>query len=84
MDGLKCKEDIRLYEKHKVFSHVAALAGSAMLEPRAKVRLGVMFKRFANTRKMLLAGLCTDRREGGGGGGWVLCSRDLLTQGKCC
>ena len=41
-----------------------------------------MFKRFANTRKMLLAGLCTDRREGVGGV-WVLCSRDLLTQGKC-
>ena len=70
VDGLKCKEDVRLYEKHKVFSHVAALAGSAMLEPRAKVRrLGVMFERFADTRKMWLAGLCADQK-GGGGGVW--------------
>ncbi len=30
-------EDYRFYAKHKVFSHVTALAGSGMLDKRAKV-----------------------------------------------
>lgn len=37
VDGLKCDKDHFLYDKHKVFSHVSALAESSMLDRNAKV-----------------------------------------------
>ena len=35
--GLGCVEDYRFYSKHKVFSHVTALAGSGITDKRSKV-----------------------------------------------
>lgn len=52
VDGLKCKDDVRMYERHKVFSHVAALVGSTMLEPRAKVKMSLLLERQKGQREL--------------------------------